>query len=275
MARGRMIAKTFSTSEKRAALHRVAGKLAEFCQALFPLLVAHSDDSGRQQGDTFTVKHAVDPTSPRPLVDFDKALAALASVGLIHWYEVDGRRYIEIVQFADHQPGLKNRGNSKIPEMPPNAAGCRDVPLEGKGRELKGSEGKGTDPGPLAMIPDESDPAAPECKVEAIVQLWNGLVEGTAIAAIRGLSDTRRQHIRARLKDHGLGVIHETFKKAAASTFLRGDNKRKWVVTFDWIMASPTNFLKVTEGQYDNREQGAGGPSWAERKAAEQKKNTA
>jgi hypothetical protein len=142
-----MIARTLSTSERYARLHETAGKLAEFCQSLYPLLVAHADDSGRQQGDEFTVKHAVHPTSPRPLADFTKALLALAQVGLVEWYQVDGRKYIEIRAFAAHQPGLKNRDNSKIPanpQLPGNAVACREMPLEEKRTEEKRTEPRGS-----------------------------------------------------------------------------------------------------------------------------------
>lgn len=120
MARGRMISKSLSTSEKRAALHHVAGKLAEFCQALYPLLIAHSDDWGCLQGDAFTVKHLVDPTSPRKLPDFDAALTALHNVGLITWYEVDGKWYVYIVQNSKHQD-LKghDKDGRKRPIPPP------------------------------------------------------------------------------------------------------------------------------------------------------------
>lgn len=137
-----MIAKSLSTSEKFAALYTVAGDLAEFCQSIYPLMVAHSDDSGRQQGDTFTVKHVVLPISPRSIAEFDLALGWLDDVGLIHRYSVDGRKYIEIRDFAPHQPGLKNRDNSKIPAMPRDAVECRDLPSEEKRTEQKGTEQK-------------------------------------------------------------------------------------------------------------------------------------
>jgi hypothetical protein len=103
MARGRMISKSLSTSEKRAQLHQTAGKLAEFCQALYPLLIAHADDWGCLQGDVFTVKHLVDPTSPRRLADFTAALTALHNVGLITWYESDDRRFVYICGWFSHQ----------------------------------------------------------------------------------------------------------------------------------------------------------------------------
>jgi hypothetical protein len=129
MARGRMISKSLSTSEKRAALHEEAGKLAEFCQALYPLLIAHADDFGRLQGDVFTVKHLVDPTSPRKLAEFKDALIALHNVGLIVWYqpdtgdEGDQKRFIAISGFAAHQNLRghdKDGRKSPFPDPPQN-----------------------------------------------------------------------------------------------------------------------------------------------------------
>jgi hypothetical protein len=110
LARGRMISKSLSTSERRARLHEECPKLAEFCQALYPLLVAHADDWGCLPGDVFTVKHLVDPTSPRKLPEFETALKALHNVGLIVWYEADDRRIVAIRAFAAHQ---QLRGHDK------------------------------------------------------------------------------------------------------------------------------------------------------------------
>jgi len=106
-----MISKSLSTSERFASLHPVAGKLAEFCQSLYPLLVAHADDWGCLPGDVFTVKHLVNPTSPRKLSEFESALRALHNVKLIAWYQVPededgehaGRWVIHIRGFAAHQ----------------------------------------------------------------------------------------------------------------------------------------------------------------------------
>lgn len=146
-----MISKTLSTSEKRAALHGTVPELAEFCQQLYPLLVAHSDDFGRLQGDTFTVKHAIDPTSPRPLPDFARALQALNDVHLIAWYQVSDRHFIQIENFDPHQTGLHKRTSSSFPVPPGGSGSFREdqppvppVPFELKGTEPKGTEGKRT-----------------------------------------------------------------------------------------------------------------------------------
>ena len=140
MARGRLLCRTLSTSQRRARLHEEIPGLAEFAQALFDLLVAHSDDFGRLQGDAFTVKHAIEPTTPRSLDDFGTVLQALNAVGMIQWYDVQGRKFIQIKDFDDYQTGLHKRTKSKFPEAP---ASSRKLPLkrtEGKRTELKGRE---------------------------------------------------------------------------------------------------------------------------------------
>lgn len=118
MARGRMISKSLSTSEKFGGLVTL-GTLAEFTQLLFPMLVIHSDDFGRLPGDPFTVKLTCLPVSPRPLEEFAQALTQLDTIGLIDWYEADGKRYIQIENFEWHQRGgLHKRTSSHFPEIP-------------------------------------------------------------------------------------------------------------------------------------------------------------
>lgn len=121
MARARMLAKSLSTSERYWRLHSVAGRLAEFCQSMYPLLIAHSDDYGRLQGDAQTVKFLIVPATPRKVEEVHRALEALHTVGLICWYDIGpgGRKAIQIVAFDEHQAGLHKRTKSRFPP-PPN-----------------------------------------------------------------------------------------------------------------------------------------------------------
>ena len=41
-----------------------------------------------------------------------------------------------------------------------------------------------------------------------------------------------------------------------ASSFLKGNNNRKWKATFDWVFENSNNWVKVYEGQYDDRADG-------------------
>lgn len=147
MARGRMISKSLSTSEKYAALVTSAGELCEFCHALYPLIVSHSDDFGRLQGDPFTVKHACYPASRRDLSEFGRGLAHLQDVDLITWYSVERKKYIQIVKFEKHQTGLHKRTKSAFPRVPGTSGNCPEMSgqenlTELKGRELKKNKEK-------------------------------------------------------------------------------------------------------------------------------------
>ena len=113
MARGRMLSNTLGSSRKYAAL---TGSLSEFCAALYPLLIASSDDFGKQEGDAWTIKNRVWPSSNRTEEHFQKALGMLAQVGLIEHYCVGQKHYVKIVEFDSHQRGLHKRTRSKYPD---------------------------------------------------------------------------------------------------------------------------------------------------------------
>lgn len=161
MARGRMISKSLSTSEKFAALGDAAGPLAEFCQTLYPLVVVHSDDFGRLQGDAFTVKHTCFPTSPRTVAEFSSALSSLSVVGLICLYQVSEKRYIQIENFDPHQSGLHKRTKSTFPEVPGIDENFPVKRTELKGRELKGTKDKNSG------VPPQSRPQPVENRLPA------------------------------------------------------------------------------------------------------------
>jgi hypothetical protein len=135
-----MISKTLGHSRKYAALGTEAGKLGEFAQALYSMLVANSDDFGRQTGDTYTVKLAVWPSSRRREADFVTALTAMHRVGLIQWYQVGDQQYIEIVDFSRHQVGLHKATRSQFPEPSGKFPELRESPAQLNRKELNLTE---------------------------------------------------------------------------------------------------------------------------------------
>lgn len=135
MARGRIISRTLGTSRKFAAL---TGRLGEFSAALFPLLVAWSDDFGRLEGDAFTIKHRVWPTSRRSEKDFQDGLTLLDRVRLIDLYTVQDQQYVVILAFDDHQSGLHKRTISKLPTPPSVGEDLMLVPQNGVGPSRAG-----------------------------------------------------------------------------------------------------------------------------------------
>jgi len=140
-----MISKSLSTSVCFARLFEVCPDLAEFAQSLYPLLVSHADDFGREQGDVLTVKYRIHPRSPRSEQEFERAIHALHDVGLIVWYEAKGRRCYQVVKFDDHQTGLHKRTKSAFPAVPGNSGNFPESPGQLKRTEEKRTEGKGTE----------------------------------------------------------------------------------------------------------------------------------
>jgi hypothetical protein len=188
MARGRMISKSLSTSERFAALHDHAGKMAEFCQSLYPLLVAHADDWGCQQGDVFTIKHLVHPTSPRKLPEFETALKHLHNAGLIAWYQADDKWVVCIRGFAAHQTLKGHDKDGRKRPFPPPPENINDFNVSAQSRpkspkpalrelnltELKRTEpirGDGADAPPAEWPSDEDlDTDVPKQQVGAFIR---------------------------------------------------------------------------------------------------------
>ena len=74
------------------------------------------------------------------------------------------------------------------------------------------------------------------------------------------LSDKRKAAIRARVHSGGytLDDFRRLFQKAEASAFLRGENKKNWRATFDWLLAD-ANMAKVLDGNYDDNRSAVSG----------------
>jgi hypothetical protein len=164
MARGRLVSRTLGSSRKFAALQQTAGRLAEFAQTLYPLLVANSDDYGRMAGDAFTVKHAVFPTSKRKEAEFRDALVAMHNACLIALYEAEGQLIIQIQQFDEHQPGLSKRTKSRFPELPVNFTGAPGI---SNAIELNRTEFKGTEPNRTEPKRKDQNLPAPKSRRDA------------------------------------------------------------------------------------------------------------
>lgn len=78
-----------------------------------------------------------------------------------------------------------------------------------------------------------------------------------SLPKIIDLNPARKTAIRARLKEYSFDDIITVFQKAEKSDFLTGkvsnkNGSKPFKASFDWLM-KPSNFIKVLEGNYDNR----------------------
>ena len=89
--------------------------------------------------------------------------------------------------------------------------------------------------------------------VRRITEAWNslGLQRLTKITG----ESKRGGMLRARVTEYGVDAVLEAIEKIRHSSFLKGQNKDGWTITFEWFV-KPNNFPKVLEGNYDNRNAG-------------------
>jgi predicted phage replisome organizer len=80
-----------------------------------------------------------------------------------------------------------------------------------------------------------------------IVEAWNNL-NLSKLITIKSNSN-RFKLLQARIKEVGIDKVIETINSINNSSFLKGQNNKGWVITFDWLI-KPNNFIKVLEGNY-------------------------
>ena len=89
--------------------------LSWFEEVLFYRLIVICDDFGRYDGRPKIIKGSCFPLKSITEKDIDKALEKLSAVGLVRVYEAQGRPYLQLVTWADHQR-IRNQ-KSKYPEF--------------------------------------------------------------------------------------------------------------------------------------------------------------
>lgn len=84
--------------------------------------------------------------------------------------------------------------------------------------------------------------------VQRIITEWNSLEE-FGINPVKRMTPKREQAVKARIRQNHMDDILEAIENIRHSSFLQGQNKEGWMITFDWFL-KPGNFAKVFEGNY-------------------------
>jgi hypothetical protein len=87
--------------------------------------------------------------------------------------------------------------------------------------------------------------------VRRVIEEWKKLQE-VGINPIRDIkpSSKRYQLLKGRIREYGIDEVLNAINNVRNSDFLRGENNRGWMITFDWFV-KPNNFTKVLEGNYN------------------------
>lgn len=150
MARIRTIKPDFWTDEKIVELSPLA-------RLLFIGLWNFADDEGRMPYSPTKIKLQILPADSAQILEL---LGEIRGKSLIEVYVVDGKEYLQVVSFTEHQK-IDKRTPSKYPantKTPPNSPELPGIPtteVEGKGKEVTTSS-----------VPDESE------AFKAFWQIW-------------------------------------------------------------------------------------------------------
>lgn len=84
-------------------------------------------------------------------------------------------------------------------------------------------------------------------QLNKIVKMWNSM----KISRIATIKNKRLKLVSERIKENGIETFFKAIEKVNNSDFLKGENKRDWIISFDWFIKAD-NFIKVLKGRYDN-----------------------
>lgn len=163
----------------------------------------------------------------------------------------------------------KHEAENNHEEAPENQNKANESKLEANGSKMQnhasdgeGDKGRGIKEGEEEYI--ITSPTSPDGEVSphhadnrekipyaAIRDAYNEICQ--SFPKCNALSDKRKAAIRARIHSGGytFADFQRLFRKAEASAFLRGENKKNWRATFDWMLAD-ANMAKVLDGNYDD-----------------------
>lgn len=103
-----------------------------------------------------------------------------------------------------------------------------------------------------SLVCGTSQPHAEHIDYSELVKFFNEETKGVFGTVRTPLSATRKGMINARIRAYDKKTFADMIRRAYLSDFLKGQNKKGWRASFDWLI-KPTNFEKVISGNYDNK----------------------
>ena len=102
----------------------------------------------------------------------------------------------------------------------------------------------------VALEEDKEEEVDKELRIDNYIDSWNSLGLNKLVSL---KSNTNRyKQLNARINDYGEEKVLGAIENIRNSSFLKGQNNKGWTITFDWFI-KPNNFLKVLEGNYDDK----------------------
>ena len=237
-------------------------ELSWFEEVLFYRLIVSCDDYGRFDGRPAIIKGTLFPLKEGVTTkNIESALSRLTSAGLVKRYVVDGKPYLSLPTWEQHQtirakrsrfPEQVEEGGMKSDDSKRNTDDRNLQAHENICMHMQADAPENPNPNPNPNPNTGSEPAP---AYSEIVDSFNEICK--SFPKVKALTENRKKAIRARLRTHSAADFITLFEKAEASDFLRGANGRDWSATFDWLIKE-SNMEKVLEGNYDNKKSSGG-----------------
>jgi hypothetical protein len=227
--------------------------LSPWHRLLFEGLWLIADREGRLEDRPRRIKAELFPYDE---LDVDVLLTDLAQRGFLLRYDAEGVPAIAIVNFLKHQcPNAKESASAlDAPTSEQLQAKHRKDSVghensDGEWSSVLGNGlGKGNGSDAIASVPLP----VVKTRAEDLMEAWNEITH-PPIARCRQLTEKRKRHCQARLKECPIDEWRVVFARIQASSFCRGEAGGAWVASFDWVIGSPDVLVKVLEGKYDDR----------------------
>ena len=227
--------------------------LSSFARLLFIGIWNECDDKGIFPWSPLQMKMRVLPADN---VDAAALMAELEATNCICRYEIDGKTYgavrnfakfqrpkypndihpanDEVLVFAGHFLEKSPKATEPLPNHSPNASEKSPQMEDGgdKGREeIDCASGD-------ALTPDD------------VLEGWNEIAQAKGLPVVRKLTEARKRQLKARLREWpDLQDWQAALRTIASTPFLCGDNPRGWRADFDFLL-QPKSFTKLVEGAY-------------------------
>lgn len=147
----------------------------------------------------------------------------------------------------DNPPALPSgdTGGDNVPQSVPTDIRDRDKRLDIDNRDI---DVESIDTSTPQAETEKSQP----CPFAKIKDAYHRIC--VSFPKIRTIDGKRQKAVAARWRTYkSLDVFEELFMIAEASSFLKGNSNSDWSADFDWMM-NATNFSKILEHKYDNRD---------------------
>jgi len=226
---------------------------------LFEGLWLLADREGRLEDRPLRIKAEVLPY--RDGIDMDAMLNWLQSNGFILRYEVQGKRYILVLEFVKHQNPHKNEPESVIPA--PEQIGTTPEIFGSAPADSLSTDSLSTD----STTVDSPDGESLACPVEEIIAMYHEAMPDNPRVKVANVA--RRGVIKARWKEaarldckpfgyrsraDGIAAWRAFFETCSESAFLTGRSTPRpgappFLADIDFLL-SPSGFTKCLENKY-------------------------